>query len=68
MNEPFWQKIKRTLHGTFLFPHVKRESTEGLWCTCGWREKPKRKCNCNPRPTTNDGYTADYCLNCEAEL
>ena len=68
MKEPLWQKIRRALHGTIFFPHVKRDSAEGKWCTCGWREKQKRVCNCEPKPTTEQGYVADYCLKCEAEL
>jgi hypothetical protein len=44
MKEPFLEKIKRYLHGTFLFPHIKRKTSDGkggemLWCTCDWLEK-----------------------------
>lgn len=45
MKEPFWQKIKRKLHGTFLFPHNKRISYTNLgvveWCTCGYKKVTK---------------------------
>ena len=42
MKEPLFEKLKRLLHGTIFFPHIKRDSTEGKWCTCGWRETPTK--------------------------
>lgn len=38
MKEPFWQKIRIKLHGTFLFPHIKRKFDGGVFCYCGWKK------------------------------
>jgi hypothetical protein len=38
MEELFWQKIRRILHGTLLFPHILRKFEGGVFCTCGYKK------------------------------
>ena len=40
MKEPFFQKIRRRFHGSFLFPHnYQITEAKEIWCTCGFRLK-----------------------------
>ena len=39
MKEPLIEKLKKWLHGTFLFPHNLRKTEDGIiWCTCGYKK------------------------------